>query len=1158
MLELQLFGPPVLRIGADPIAIPTRKALGLVAYLALEGSTPRSRLAGSLWPGAELDRARAHLRRELNRLRHTAVGEHLEVSADRVGLLAPFACDVHEFSRMMDAHEYKQALALHRGPLLDGFEVFGIDGFDAWLARWRASLSERMRSALALRARELEEAGELRAALDCHLELIRLDETQESYHREAMRLHHLVGERQAALARFAELKRVLRRALALEPLPETLELYRAIAAAKDVPRRSGEPALVLPARPPLIGRKRELSELEKLGTPSVLLLGDPGVGKTRLAEAAARSQPGPIVLRATEAASPTPLYPVAATLRALLGDPAARERIQKVAPPWRREAARLAPELEPDSGVESVREETRSRFHEGLLRVLCAASGPHAILLFDDVQWLDASSVELLQHCVRRARALEVRVFMTARPIELRATPAASLIDALEREGLSTTLRVEPLSKSDVTALLRAVGDRSTALAEPLLAATGGNPLFILETLKSLAATGRLLHEETGFRLRDPDAELALPRGVRDAVVEQVERLGPKVLRLAEALALAGVESSLDDLTGATGLPAFDAVDALERGLDAGLFARGTAGVRFQHDLLSRALAERIGEERRRLIHGKLADGLAARAASAARVAEHLVLAGRATEAISVRLEAAEQSLRVFALRAALEQYGKLLELPLDRARAFEVHERRARVERVLDDRGAWQAEVERLELLASEAGEPALSSRAALARAALENSTGDYERARASATQALAGASDDVAKAEALLESARAWSNLGKVAVAREELLRAAELAPESELTSEIERALCASALEQNELELAREHNERARQADALRGDVYGSIVLRMNDGILLRRAGKVPAAIEALETALGEAREAELPALERQILLALSSAFNLLGDYAHAAELARRGVLLATEPADPMLEARFENALAAFEYSLGNVGSSLAHSERGVAIAERIQAAYWSAFLRLGLAHTYLELGEHERALESAERARETVETFVLDGQRVVAETHVAHAELHLKSPESAVARLERALSSGAPPSMDPDHTFSVLALGKLLSGDAEAALAVLARHEFRPIHRSRALAVELDALGRLGRNAERELASALALLEDPRLTPVESLELFRAVLRAQARRNEARDERATRARAWRNVEKVALSLGDRPELRAAFLERNQDLFGEIPDPG
>src|SRR5262249_36119608 len=146
-----------------------------------------------------------------------------------------------------------------------------------------------------------------------------------------------------------------------------------------------------------------------------------------------------------------------------------------------------------------------------------------------------------------------------------------------------------------------------------------------------------------------------------------------------------------------------------------------------------------------------------------------------------------------------------------------------------------------------------------------------------------------------------------------------------------------------------------------------------------------------------------------------------------------------------DPQMEARFCNALAAFDYARGNMGSSIANSERAMKIASSIDAASWYTFFGYGLAHTLVELGAGERARQVVEGIRTTVERFDMAGQHVTLETHAAHVELY-DNPSAAAERLERELAKDAPPSLDPDLTATVLALARLRADDAKGALAAL----------------------------------------------------------------------------------------------------------------
>lgn len=226
-VRLRLLGAPALEQAGRPLALPTRKLLGLLAYLALEGPAPRSKLAGLFWSEQDEATARGNLRRELNRLRHTPIATLLQTDRDLLQL-GPIQTDVAEFQTHLKEGALEPALALYRGPLLLGLELSGAEGFAEWLEARREELARLWREALQRQAEHLEAAHDLRGALSARLTLLREDELQELHHREAMRLHALLGEREAALARFARLQELLRKELRLEPLPETLALARQI------------------------------------------------------------------------------------------------------------------------------------------------------------------------------------------------------------------------------------------------------------------------------------------------------------------------------------------------------------------------------------------------------------------------------------------------------------------------------------------------------------------------------------------------------------------------------------------------------------------------------------------------------------------------------------------------------------------------------------------------------------------------------------------------------------------------------------------------------------------------------------------------------------------------------------------------------------------
>lgn len=321
---------------------PTKKALGLIAYLALEGPASRARLADLLWSENDEESARHNLRVELHRLRKTVLRDYLHADEKTVGLRGPLDSDVAQFQALLERGEVEGALELYRGPLLAELELPGATGFAEWLEGWREQLGRQRRRALLYRAENLEIRGDWRGALEIHLQLLAEDDLQERHHREVMRLHYLLGEREAALERFERLKGTLRQELGLEPLPETADLARQIRSAQAL-----SPPVVAPQTPtlavPLRAREEAWERIEAAWAARqlVVLTGEPGVGKSRLARDFALSK-GPLQ---TNQGRPTDLGVPFATLSR-----AVREMLQEnpglELPAWARlELSRLVADL---------------------------------------------------------------------------------------------------------------------------------------------------------------------------------------------------------------------------------------------------------------------------------------------------------------------------------------------------------------------------------------------------------------------------------------------------------------------------------------------------------------------------------------------------------------------------------------------------------------------------------------------------------------------------------------------------------------------------------------------------------------------------------------------------------------------------------------------
>lgn len=311
-LRVLLLGPGRLEFDGQPLTrLMPVKQQALVFFLAAAGvPVPRARLAPLLWGEMDEPAARANLRAALTRLRRWLPGA-LDIDDRQVAFApgTPLAVDWHELVAALrdDAPRgaREAAAGLWRGPLLDGLDLVGSDEFERWLTQSR---QRALRDAVALRRRLLSAAeadGDLDTAVAHARGLLEIDDADEPAHMALMRLLAASGRRTAALAQYEACRAALADRLGARPSADCYALYTRIHADAGQPATTPPPAggnegaAASPVpRPPmpahgasLVGREAELALLvERLNDPEcrwLTVTGPGGVGKTRLAEAAA-------------------------------------------------------------------------------------------------------------------------------------------------------------------------------------------------------------------------------------------------------------------------------------------------------------------------------------------------------------------------------------------------------------------------------------------------------------------------------------------------------------------------------------------------------------------------------------------------------------------------------------------------------------------------------------------------------------------------------------------------------------------------------------------------------------------------------------------------------------------------------------------------------
>jgi DNA-binding CsgD family transcriptional regulator/tetratricopeptide (TPR) repeat protein len=393
---------------------------------------------------------------------------------------------------------------------------------------------------------------------------------------------------------------------------------------------------VEPRAKAFVGRAGELGTLERALAAAragrgaaILVTGDAGIGKTRLAaELARRARDGgfatllgrSIDLVGTE----LPYQPFAEALRSIGG---------------------RRPADTPAGSQLRVFEETLARLTDH------AAAAP-VLLVLEDLHWADTSTLDLVVFLAHNLAERPVVLLATNRRDE--PSPKgrmARLADGVRRSGSGLVLNLGPLPPEDLTALLAPAPDARLApeLADAIVARSAGNPFFAEELL----AAG-------------PSRTAELPGRVRDLLLQRVERLDAAAQGLLRLAAAAGRDVGYPLLRALAAVPEPDVRAALRQAVEHEvLVADQAAGTfRFRHPLLAEAVYSTILPGEREELHARLAEELSrTAAASPAELAPHWAAAGRAAEALTASVEAARQAESVFGLAEAVAHLERALAL---------------------------------------------------------------------------------------------------------------------------------------------------------------------------------------------------------------------------------------------------------------------------------------------------------------------------------------------------------------------------------------------------------------------------------------------------------------------------------------------------------------
>lgn len=637
-----MLGPLEVRDEHGLVSVGTPQQRALLALLLLNANqvVPRDRIIDELWGANPPETATKLVQTYVSRLRKTlepdralgagevlvtqAPGYLLRVGTDELDLRG-FEHLVEEGRRALaggrpgDAAErFREALALWRGPPLADFtfERFA----EAEIGRLEelrlAVLEDRIEAGLALGQGDL--VSELEALIARH-------PLRERLRGQLMLALYRAGRQSEALEAYRETRNTLVETAGVEPGPALQRLEAAIL--RQDPGLESSPVSEAPSersRVAFVGRERELGELLAAFDDAqagrgrlVLLVGEPGIGKTRLADeliGEARARAARVIVgRCWEAGGAPAYWPWVQSLRAYIGgtEPEAlREQLADGAAVLAQllpELHELLPDLPEPPSLEP--EGARFRFFETVSAFLRRATRSHPlVLVLDDLHAADEPSLLLLRFVARELDGNRLLVVCAVRDVApTMRDPLLATVAELVRERGVREIPLGGLNQADIAEYIPAATgvEPAPGLVEAVYAETEGNPLFVAETVRLLADEGRI---------DGPEAHLRIAPSVRAVIDQRVGRVSERCRRLLTFACVMGREFGLDPLARFSDFRDEELMDALDEGLAEQIVGQvpGSPGrLRFGHALIRDALYEQLTPTRRMQLHRDAAEALA-------------------------------------------------------------------------------------------------------------------------------------------------------------------------------------------------------------------------------------------------------------------------------------------------------------------------------------------------------------------------------------------------------------------------------------------------------------------------------------------------------------------------------------------------------------------
>lgn len=645
-LNIKLLGPPAIYLDETPIQIQRRAHRALLYYLAEKGRlVSRAELLTLFWPEENEPDGRQRLREALSKLRAALPDRRLLIAhQDLIGLdTKRVSIDVQEFRRRVEKvsstlytlpasvplpeaiyQEILTALKLWRNPnFMAGANLPGSHALDDWLIYTSQSLEITRLRLIERLADHATAQGNSEATLEWLHLAVEYDLLNDALHHRILSLLISLGRRSEALSYLNRLKDLYKRENGSSVPADLQALVPRLAledesAASDLASGGGTDGWTADnrLRVPLVGQDGVLNEIKLAYRRGGLAIvwGEAGSGKTRLVqELQHHLEPAPrlLVASARSLESNLPYQPLIDSLRHGISP----EDWRALPLVWARNLSTLLPELliiRPEIQAIPVlsAQQARGLIFESIHQLFRLISARQPLLCFlDNAQWVDEASIAALSYLVERAFFQSKGLLVIAARLEEHNPYLTALVDSLSPPPVQ--IRLKTLSLDEVSALSSTIFGHALpgTFIQQLFEETGGNPLFLLETLRSL------LNLSSAPETIGPETALPLAASIHGLVHLRLRQVSQPARQTLLAAAVVGDEFDPAILEKAGQVSPEGTVEALEE-LEALHFIQpvesGRALYRFTNNKIREILLLELSPARKRLLNLRIGQALEA------------------------------------------------------------------------------------------------------------------------------------------------------------------------------------------------------------------------------------------------------------------------------------------------------------------------------------------------------------------------------------------------------------------------------------------------------------------------------------------------------------------------------------------------------------------